>query len=293
MSAAVATKEITGVARSRRGRRVGTRIAVALIAFQLFLVIFGPIIAPYSPTATDPNAVLQAPSWAHPFGTNNNGADIFSRTIAAARIDLIIGVLGVGIGMAIGTPLGAAAGYSRSFASGLLMRLMDFIQSFPVFILALAIVAVAGPRASNVIIVIALLNIPIFVRLVRGEVQSLRQLSFVDAAKAVGNSDTRIVLRGLLPNAMGSSIAQASVAVGWALLLTGGLSFVGAGIQPPTPEWGLMISEGANNMVTGEWWIALFPGLALGLAVLTFGYAGDLVAARMDVKHSRGTAGDR
>ena len=176
------------------------------------------------------------------------------------QLDLFIGFVSVAISFVIAVPLGAAIGYSRHWSANVLMRSLDFVQSFPIFILAMAIVAVLGQSVVNVILVIAILNIPIFVRLMRAEVLGLRDRTFVEAARGVGNSDLRLVLRHVLPNAAGPALSQASINVGWALLLVAGVSFVGAGVPPPTAEWGVMTGEGARNMITGEWWISLFPG---------------------------------
>jgi peptide/nickel transport system permease protein len=266
------------------GSRVSRVLGYGLLSLVVVLAIVGPLLTTYDPIKADPTSVLLPPSGAHWFGTNSYGGDIFSRVVGAARLDLFIGFTSVAIAFLIGTPLGAIVGYSRSWWAGAVMRVMDFIQAFPVFIVAMALVAVRGPSTSNVLLIIALLNIPIFVRLVRAEVLPLRERSFIEAARSVGNSDLRLVVQHVLPNSLGTSVAQASVNVGWALLLTAGLSFVGAGIRPPTAEWGTMIAEGAANMITGQWWISLFPGLALGIAVLGFALAGDSLRAALDVR---------
>lgn len=256
----------------------------ALLAAILVLAIVGPFLTPYEPERAAPLQALQAPSSEHWFGTNSYGGDVFTRVIYAARLDLFIGFVSIAISFAIAAPLGAAVGYSRSRWSGLTMRIMDFIQSFPVFILAMALVTVTGPSITNVIVVLMILNVPIFVRLVRAEVLGIRERSFVEAGRCVGNSTVQLVSKYVLPNSLSSALGQASVQVGWALLLTAGLGFVGAGIQPPTAEWGVMIGEGARNMITGEWWISLFPGLALGLTVLGFALVGDALSNLLDVK---------
>ena len=196
--------------------------------------------------------------------------------------------MSVAIAFVIAVPLGAAIGYSHHWLASGTMRVIDFLQSFPVFILAMAIVAVTGQSVANVIFVIAILNIPVFVRLVRTEVLSVRERTFVEAARCAGNSDLRLVLRHILPNAAGPAISQASVNVGWALLLVAGVSFVGAGVPPPTAEWGVMIGEGARNMITGEWWVSVFPGIALGIAVLAFALAGESVRSLLDVRQRDG-----
>jgi peptide/nickel transport system permease protein len=255
-----------------------------LLIFVGLIAIVGPLLTSYDPVRAAPLQALLPPSRAHWFGTNSWGGDVYARVVYAARLDLFIGITSVGIGFLIGAPIGALVGYHRGWASGLTMRGMEFVQSFPVFILAMALVAVRGPGTWNVIVVIALLNIPIFARLVRAEVLALRDRAFVDAGRAVGNGTARLVWQHILPNSLGSSVAQASANVGWALLLTAGLGFVGAGIRPPTPEWGSMIAEGAENMITGQWWISLFPGIALGIAVLAFALAGDAVRKLLDVR---------
>jgi peptide/nickel transport system permease protein len=266
------------------GRRKSDLFGFGLLLVVVIFALVGPLFVPHDPVEAQPTAVLLPPSGEHWFGTNSYGGDVFSRVVAAARLDLFIGFTSVAIAFAIATPVGAIAGYSRRWWGSGIMRIMDFIQAFPVFIVAMALVAVRGPSTFNVVLVIALLNIPIFVRLVRSEVLSLREKTFIEAARSVGNSDLRLVMRHVLPNALGPSIAQASASIGWALLLTAGLSFVGAGIRPPTAEWGTMIAEGAQNMITGEWWISLFPGLALGAAVLGFALAGDALRAMLDVR---------
>lgn len=265
---------------TRRSRYAG----FGLLGVVVVVAIVGPMLTTYDPVAANPVEALQPPSSAHWLGTNAYGGDILSRVVWAARLDLFIGFTSVALAFVIATPIGALVGYSRRWWAAATMRVMDFIQSFPLFILAMAIVAVRGPGTFNVILVITLLNIPVFVRLVRAEVLSLRERPFVEAARAVGNTDRRLVLRHVLPNAMSSSIAQASANIGWALLLTAGLSFVGAGIRPPTAEWGTMIGEGAENIITGQWWISVFPGLALGIAVLGFALAGDAVRGLLDIR---------
>jgi peptide/nickel transport system permease protein len=260
----------------------------SLLALVILLAFLAPLLARYDPERSYPTDALRAPGGSHWFGTTNTGADVFSRVAYATRLDLFIGFVSVGLAFAVGVPLGAAVGNSHRFWASVVMRLMDFVQSFPLFVLALAFVSVRGPSVTNVVLVIGVLNVPVFVRLVRAEALALRESTFVEAARCVGNSDLRLIFRHTLPNALGSALAQFSISVGWALLLTAGLSFVGAGLQPPTPEWGLEIADGAENIVSGEWWIAVFPGLALGLAVLSFALAGDTVRDLLDVRRREG-----
>ena len=221
-------------------------IGFGLLGLVVMLALIGPLIAQYSPTRSDFSAVLQAPSAEHWFGTNSYGADVFSRLVHAARLDLSIGFFSVAIALLIGAPLGALIGMSHgSRLSSLGMRILDFVQSFPLFILAMALVAVTGQSTLNVALVLMVLSVPIFARLVRSEVLALRGRAFVEAARCSGNGEIRLVVRHILPNAMGAATAQASAQIGWALLLIAGLSFVGAGVQPPTPEWGRHDSRGS------------------------------------------------
>ena len=251
---------------------VGTAIIIAFV----LLAVLAPLVAPYDPE-TPTMEFRSPPSAAHWFGTDPTGLDIFSRVIYAARIDLFVGVTGTVLCMAIGIPLGLFVGYYRGAASELIMRIADLLQAFPPFVLAMALVAVAGPSLRNVILVIGFLNAPVFLRLVRSEVLTFRERPVMEAARCVGNRDYRILRFYLLPNTIEAAMVQASVNVGWAILLTAGLSFIGAGIPVPTPEWGSMVGIGAPMMITGEWWAAFFPGVAIALCVLSFAAVGEAV----------------
>jgi peptide/nickel transport system permease protein len=258
-------------------------IAGGLIAgIATILAVIGPLIAPYPPTQASGGDQLLPPSSEHWFGTDSVGMDVFSRVISAPRTDLAIALASTALAIAVGTPLGAIAGYYRSRWSELLMRISDLVQSFPVFILAMAAVIVAGNDVTSIIYVIALVNAPIYVRLVRAEILSLRERTFVEAAVALGESGRTVVFRHLLPNAYGPILSNASITVGMSMLLTAGLSFIGAGVRVPTPEWGSMIAIGAPNVVTGEWWPSVFPGIALSLTVFGFALLGDSLAKITD-----------
>lgn len=263
-------------------------LGYVLIALIVLLALFAPIVAPYDPEQANGAITLQSPSGAHVLGTDISGMDIFSRVIFSARIDLVIAVLGTLFSVLIGGPLGLVAGYFAGVrgvwgrVSELTMRAADVLQAFPVFVLAIALVAALGQSARNVIIAIAFVNAPIYLRLMRTQALSLRERRFVDAARVSGNSELRIVFRHILPNAVAPAIIQASVNMGWAVLLTAGLSFVGAGVRVPTPEWGSMIAVGAQNMITGQWWPALFPGVAIALTVLGMALIGDSLELMLD-----------
>jgi peptide/nickel transport system permease protein len=263
-------------------------VGYVLIALIVALALLAPLVAPYDPETANADITLQSPSGSHLLGTDISGMDVFSRVIYSARIDLVIAVLGTLFSLAIGLPLGVLAGYfagTRGFWSWLaegIMRVADVLQAFPVFVLAIALVAALGQSARNVILAIAFVNAPIYLRLLRTQALSLRERRFVDAARVSGSSELRIVFRHILPNAVAPAIIQASVNMGWAVLLTAGLSFVGAGVRVPTPEWGSMIAVGAQNMITGQWWPALFPGIAIALTVLGFALIGDSLELMLD-----------
>ena len=254
---------------------------------SILLAVFGPLIAPYPPMEASPGQQLLAPGAAHWFGTDDVGMDVFSRVIAAPRIDLGIALSATALALAIGTAIGGIAGYFRTWWSEMIMRVSDLIQSFPVFILAMVLVTITGQEIWIVVVVIAFVNVPLYVRMIRAELVSLRERTFVEAAIVLGVPPLRIIRRHLIPNVLGIIINQASITMGVAMLLTAGLSFVGAGVRVPTPEWGLMIATGAPSIVTGQWWPSVFPGIALSLSVFGFALFGDGVA-RMLGSRERG-----
>jgi peptide/nickel transport system permease protein len=271
--------------------RLGSFDRAVLIVFVLVLIIavIGPFVAPYPPTFADPLQRLVSPNGAHPFGTDENGIDVLSRLIAAPRTDVLIAVIATTLSVAIGAPLGVVAGYfegadrrAMRWVSEGTLRLLDVIQAFPVFILAMVLVAIRGTGPVNVVFAVAFVNFPVFLRLVRSEILSLREHLYAEAAVALGNSELGVGFKHLLPNALPTVLVQVSVTIGFAVLLTAGLSFVGAGVSPPTPELGAMIASGAKFMIIGQWWVAMFPGLLLGLIVFTFAVMGDIVGKLME-----------
>ncbi|MGS4988925.1 ABC transporter permease [Roseibium sp. RP-7] len=252
-----------------------TALSFAMVAFFIGSALLGPALVPYDPLQTNAANALQAPSWSHWFGTDNLGRDVFSRVIVATRLDLIISVSAVALSFVIGSVLGAVAGYRGGWLDVVLNRFLDTIMAFPLFVLAMGIVAALGNSISNIILATAIINIPFYARLVRAEVNIRREAGFTLAAKLAGNSDTRVLAFHIFPNALPPMMVQVSLNLGWAILNAAGLSFIGLGVRPPTPEWGIMVAEGANFIVSGEWWLALFPGLWLMLAVFTFNLMGD------------------
>lgn len=273
-------------ARARRSQLLG-HIAyvlranpVTLVAFAMFglivsAAVFGPYIVPYDPLASNARATLEPPSWQHWFGTDQLGRDVFSRVVVATRLDLWISVAAVALSFIIGSALGAVSGYFGGWIDAISGRLVDTIMAFPLFVLAMGIVAALGNTVENIIYATAIINIPFYARVARAEVNIRRRAGFADAARLSGNNDLRVLALHIFPNALPPMMVQISLNLGWAILNAAGLSFIGLGVRPPTPEWGIMVAEGAQFIVSGEWWLALFPGLALMLAVLTFNLMGD------------------
>jgi peptide/nickel transport system permease protein len=259
-----------------------------IVLIVAILAILAPFIAPFSPTEADSAIFLQPPNGAHLFGTDNVGMDIFSRAIYAPRIDLTIAILGTLLSALLGGSIGALVGYYSSgrgirvWLSFAVMRAADVLQAFPVFVFAIALVASLGQSIQTVVLAIAFVNAPIYLRLMRSQVLSIRSMRYVEASQVNGLSDFQTIIRHVIPNAMGPVLAQLSVNVGWGILLTAALSFVGAGVRAPTPEWGSMIAMGFQNVVTGQWWPSMFPGVLLAITVFGFSLVGASIEVLAD-----------
>ncbi len=252
-----------------------TAIAGGGAALLVFVALFGPWIVPYDPIASNVSNSLQPPSSAHWAGTDQLGRDIFSRILAATRLDLLIAASAVSLSFVAGALIGSLCGYWGGTVDRWVGRIVDVLMAFPLFVLAMAMVAALGNRVENIIYATAIINLPFYIRFARAEVNVRRNLGWVEAARAAGNSHTLVVTRFLLPNILPAMAVQISLNLGWAILNAAGLSFIGLGVQPPTPEWGIMVAEGARFITTGKWWLVAFPGLALMLAVLCFNLLGD------------------
>lgn len=252
-----------------------TGIAFLLFALIILVGIFGPYIAPFNPLATGVGEALQPPSASHWFGTDHLGRDLFSRVIIATRLDLLISVSAVAISFVVGSVMGAFAGYYGGWTERITGRVVDTIMAFPLFVLAMGIVAAAGNTVENIVYATAIINLPFYARMARTEVSIRRNTGYVQAARLCGNSEVRVLFGHIYPNIMPPMMVQISLNMGWAILNAAGLSFIGLGVQPPSPEWGILVAEGADFIVSGEWWLVIFPGLALMLAVLTFNLIGD------------------
>ncbi|WP_138465965.1 ABC transporter permease [Poseidonocella sp. HB161398] len=252
-----------------------TVIGFGLFALLAAMALFGPWIAPYDPLATRAVNALQPPTLAHPFGTDHLGRDVLSRVIVAARLDLGIAFSAVALSFAIGSALGCLAGFRGGWTDRIVGRFSDTIMAFPLFVLAMGVVATMGNTVQNVIYATAVINLPFYIRVARAEVAVRRNAGFVQAARLSGASDLRILATQLFPNVLPPMMVQISLNLGWAILNAAGLSFIGLGVRPPAAEWGIMVAEGASYIVSGEWWLALFPGAALMLAVFCFNLMGD------------------
>lgn len=262
---------------------VGLAIVIALVV----VAIFAPWIAPYSPTRINLRERLKPPSWKHPFGTDDAGRDILSRVIYGSRVTLRICTLVVGLTLAIGTLLGLISGFFGGWVDELVMRVSDVFLAFPALILAMAIAAALGPSLENAIVAMVAIWWPRYARVTRGQVLSIREIDYVSAARAAGASSLRIMLRHILPNCISPVVVQATLDLGEVVLTAATLSFIGFGAQPPTPEWGAMVSVG-RNFLRNYWWYTTFPGLAILITVMGFNLLGDAVRDILDPRLRRG-----
>jgi peptide/nickel transport system permease protein len=253
----------------------GFMIGLLIVIFYLVVALIGPELVPYGPTQSHPRNTLQAPSDEFRFGTDKFGRDILTRVVYATRLDLSIAFAVAISSFTIGSTIGAISGYYGRWLDDIIMRVVDVMFAFPAFILAMAITAILGDTVENVIIAIATAYTPYFIRLTRSEMLKVRSREYADAALSVGNPRWRVVLVHLLPNSLAPSLVQMALVFGWAILDAAGLAFLGLGITPPTAEWGVMVSEGAQRIITGEWWMWLYPGAAVVLAAFAFNLLGD------------------
>jgi peptide/nickel transport system permease protein len=255
---------------------LGVIVAVALAA------VAAPLVMPYDPDAPDADHPLEAPGPRHWLGTDLYGRDQLTRIVYAGRVDLLVALAATAMALSAGAGLGAVSGYRGGWIDQLLMRVIDTIQAFPSFILAMGIAAALGNSVTNIVIAIAITHVPIYARLIRGEMLRIREMEYAEAARTVGNRPWQIVLHHLLPNCVPPLIVQATLAMGFAILTVAALSYIGLGIRPPTSEWGAMTAEGAGYIVSGEWWIFLFPGVAIMATVLSFNLVGDALRDVLD-----------
>ncbi|HEY7032178.1 MAG TPA: ABC transporter permease [Thermomicrobiales bacterium] len=256
----------------RRSKLAFAGLIIVLVL--IVLAIFGPKIAPYDPTKINVRHRTEAPSWDHLFGTDDRGRDILSRVLYGARVSLKVGVIAVGISATIGTFLGAISGYFGGWLDEVIMRLTDVLFAFPAILLAIAIMAMLGPSASNAMIAIGVVYTPIFARITRASVLAVREEVFVEAARAIGAGSPRIIARHIMPNVIAPIIVETTLSLAFAILAEAALSFLGLGTPPPAPSWGRMLSEGRDFMQDAPW-MGFFPGMAIVLAVMGFNFLGD------------------
>ena len=264
-----------------------TVATLAALVLLVALAVFGPWFAPYDPLATHAIERLSPPSLTHPCGTDQLGRDICTRIVYAARLDLAIAIGAVLIAMLLGGALGAVAGFFGGWIDRFTVWLTDTIMAFPLFILAMGIVAALGNSVANIVWATAVVNIPFYARMMRTEINQRREAGFVEAARVSGNGRMRILMVHLVPCAVPPIVVQMSLTMGWAILNAAALSFIGLGVRPPTPEWGIMVAEGASFIITGEWWVALFPGAMLMGVVLCFNLLGDGMRDLLDARERR------
>jgi peptide/nickel transport system permease protein len=255
-------------------RRPGIAFGVAVVLFWLVVLVTVHWWAPYDPFESTGKR-LSPPSGDHWFGTDALGRDVLSRVMVAARIDFGIALAAVALSSVIGIGLGMLAGYHGGWFDRAIGRVVDTIMAFPLFVLAMGIVAALGNTVANIVIATAIINLPFYLRVARAETNVRRDAGFIEAARVTGNSTTRVLLVHMLPNILPPAMVQISLNMGLAILNCAGLSFIGLGVRPPEPEWGIMVAEGAQYIVSGEWWVALFPGAVLMLAVFCFNLLGD------------------
>ena len=266
-------------ARLKRNRMAMTGLALVLVLFAVAL--FAPWLAPYDPLSINLEEVLTPPSPAHYLGTDTLGRDVLSRIIFGARISLLVGFVAVGIATLIGLFIGALAGYYGGWVDSALMRLVDLMLCFPAFFLILAVIAILEPSIWNIMAVIGLTGWMGVARLVRAEFLSLREREFVTAARALGAGDTRLILRHMLPNALTPVMISATLGVAGAILTESALSFLGLGVQPPTPSWGNILTAGKDNIEIA-WWLSVFPGLAILITVMSYNLLGEGIREAID-----------
>lgn len=261
-------------------------LGLVIITVIVLVAVFADFIAPYSYDQQDLMICFQGPSLQHWFGTDEFGRDIFSRVVYGARISLLIGFVAVAIAMVIGVLLGAFSGYYGDKVDNVIMRLMDILLSIPQIILAIAIVAVLGNGLFNLMLAVGISSIPHYARIVRASVLSVKDQEFIEAAKAAGSSDLRIIFKHIIPNCLAPIIVQATLGVAMAILTAAGLSFVGLGISPPTPEWGSMLSSG-RSYIRDYSYMTMFPGLAIMLTIFALNVLGDGLRDALDPKQKK------
>ena len=262
-------------------KRKAAVLGLIIIAVFVAMAVLAPVLAPYDPVQQSWTAIRKPPSLQHWFGTDESGRDLFSRVIFGARASLLAGLVSISIALGIGVPVGLLAGYGGKWTDALISRITDAMLACPFLILAIALAAFLGPSLQNAMIAIGVTATPIFVRLTRGQVLAVKVEDYVEAARAVGNPPTRIARKHILPNILPALIVQATISIATAIIAEASLSFLGLGQQPPAPSWGSMLNT-AQRFLTNAPWMAIWPGLAIFLIVLSFNMVGDGLRDALD-----------
>ena len=267
------------IPRLLRARLAG--LGLVIVAVVVLVALLAPLVAPYDPSRQDTRRLLQGPSADHFLGTDELGRDTLSRVIFGSRVALEVGLIAVGISLVAGSLLGLVAGYTRGLLDAVIMRFMDGLLALPTLVLALAVTAMLGPSLNNAMLAIGITGVPVFARLVRGQALAVRTLDYIQAAQSLGAGHSRIMLRHIVPNILAPVIVQTSLAIPTAILAEAGLSFLGLGVQPPTPSWGAMLNT-ARGYLQRDPWMSVAPGTAIFVAVLGFNFLGDAIRDALD-----------
>ena len=257
-------------------------VGLAVILFWTLGGLLIGLLSPYGVTETGAGGLLEPPNPSHPFGTDNFGRDVLTRVFSGAKLSLWTGLIAVGLSVVIGVPLGGIAGYVEGVVGSLIMRVMGIVLAFPSLVLAMAVAAAMGPGIGSAMIAVGIVGIPEFARITYGETRALRQREFVEAGHALGLSPVTILVQHIVPNALAPIVVRITLGMGYAILTAASLSFIGLGAQPPTAEWGVLISDGRGYIISGEWWLTFFPGLAIATSILGFNLLGDALRDTLD-----------
>jgi ABC-type dipeptide/oligopeptide/nickel transport system permease subunit len=271
----------------RLSRHRAALVGLAVLGGFIIAATIAPFVLPYDPAAVDFEKVLQRPSAVHLFGTDQLGRDLLTRVTYGARVSFLIGILAVGFSAMIGVPIGLVSGYRGGTVDLAAQRVVDLMLAFPGFLLALTLIAVLGVGVTNVVVSVGLATAPVYVRLVRGVALSVKSQVYIEAARAIGVPESRIIRRHVLPNCLPPVIVQSTLQLGAAILTAAGLGFLGLGVKPPTPEWGTMLGEGQTYLFS-SWYIATFPGVAIFLSVMAFNLLGDGLRDALDPRMKLG-----
>ncbi len=280
-ASAQARPKTIGVPQLLLRNRLGM-VGLSIILFWTLGGLLIGVLSPYGAAETAVGPMLTPPSAEHLFGTDNFGRDVLTRVFAGAQLSLWIGLIAVAFSFVVGVPLGGVAGYVGGWLGSVIMRVMDVMLAFPSLILAMAVAASLGPGVGSAMIAVGIVGIPEFARITYGQTVALKQREWVEAGRALGLTNSSILVRHIVPNTLAPLVVRMALGMGYAILTAASLSFIGLGAQPPTPEWGVMISDGRGYIISGEWWLTVFPGLAIATSILAFNLFGDALRDVLD-----------